>query len=140
MCVAMGCCAVVCAFTRLLPTPADARSVSLFLRECQGLDKVIIGEYISEPPTKKYEVRSHGVGGAVGATRVVQCRMSACMVAAMIIVFGEVWRLEERRMAPGGFLVLAVAGAFLTSCGPVCPPCLPFLAPASSTPRSARRL
>ena len=41
---------------RLLPTPADARSVARFLRDCQGLAKDIIGTYISEPPTKKYEV------------------------------------------------------------------------------------
>ena len=66
---------------RLLPTPADARSVARFLRECQGLAKDIIGTYISEPPTKKYEVHP-----AVHAHTAPRCCIEAvCNLVAFAI-------------------------------------------------------
>lgn len=38
----------------LLPTPADAGAVAKFFRECPGLDKTLIGLYISEPDDAKH--------------------------------------------------------------------------------------
>ena len=38
----------------LLPTPADAPSVARFLRDCPGLDRTLIGAYISEPDDAKH--------------------------------------------------------------------------------------
>jgi golgi-specific brefeldin A-resistance guanine nucleotide exchange factor 1 len=38
----------------LLPTPADAPSVARFLRDCPGLDRTMIGAFISEPDDAKH--------------------------------------------------------------------------------------
>lgn len=98
----------------LLPTPADAASVARFLRECPGLDKTLIGLYISEPDDAK-----HAFNTAVRAEYVKSFDFKGMPLDSALRVFLESFRLPGEAQKIERLMQVFSEHYYLQSPGPL---------------------
>jgi hypothetical protein len=98
----------------LLPTPADAPSVAHFLRTCPGLDKTLVGLYISEPEDAK-----HAFNTAVRDAYVRSFDFRGLPLDVALRVFLESFRLPGEAQKIGRLMQAFAEHYYAQSPGPL---------------------